>query len=89
MASEAASRLKKDLMEMPDECFETLTFGELRSSQKFIGFPLPGDNCTHGGFGEAHYIFTKIDCGTTRGNAIDNKGVWKNFPNSMPIILVE
>lgn len=101
MKSIIDSRLKSDWMKMPDECFEPLTFGELKVGQKFIGLPLPGDNNGHGGFRSAHYIFTKIHevvteaapglpYGIPHGRAINDHGhIPSDFPNSMFVILVK
>ena len=103
MASENASRLKADWTEMPAECFETLTFGELKVGQKFIVLPLPGDNSGHGGFRGTHYIFTKTKQSIDRvksarrygvlldlpGTAVDSRGIASNFPDLMPVIFVE
>lgn len=101
MASKTASRLKADWMEMPGECFEPLTFGELKVGQKFIGLPYPGDNSGHGGFRSAYYIFTKthqkitktesgLPYGIPHGRARDDKrGILTDCPDCMLIILVE
>jgi hypothetical protein len=101
MASQAASRLKARLMDNPDECFEPLTFGELKVGQKFVSFPLPGDNHGHGGFRGAHFVFTKthddvaeaapgMPYGIPHGQAHkEGRGVLSDFPHSMLVILVE
>jgi hypothetical protein len=101
MASEAASRLKKNWMEMPDECFETLTFGELKVDQKFISLPEPGDNSGHGGLKGAHYIFIKtrqrvtetesgLPYSTSHGKAANiQRGISNDFPDSMFVILIK
>ena len=91
MASEIVSRLKTDLMRISDDS-ELLTFGELKVGQVFIGFPLPGDNSGHGGFRKAHYVFIKTHQSITEtghGRAVNRRGVPSDFPNSMPVILVE
>jgi len=36
-----------------------LTFNELKLSDKFIVFPIDGDNTGHGGFKGGHHIFYK------------------------------
>ncbi len=61
-ASMAAARLKREWMKMPAECFEPMTFGELKEGQKFIALPLPGDNHGHGGLRGQHRSFVKT-CG--------------------------
>lgn len=95
------SQLKSRWIEMPDECFEPLTFGELEIGQKFICLPLPGDNHGHGGFKGAHYIFTKthgvvgeaapgLPYGVPHGRAMnDHRKIPSDFPNSMFVIRVE
>ena len=60
MASRAARGLKSKWSKMSAECFETLTFGELRVGDKFIGLPWPGDNSGHGGFRGRSLLFVKI-----------------------------
>lgn len=77
--------LKGDWMKIPAKYFEPLTFGELKVGQKFIGLPIPGDNEGYGGLRDAHYIFTK----TNYEKAVNNKGISRDFPDSMPVILVE
>lgn len=101
MKSTAGSQLKSDRVEMPDECFEPLTFGELKVGQKFVGFPLPGDNSGHGGFRGAHYIYTKthevvteaapgLSYGIPNGRAVnDRRQIPSDFPHSIFVILVE
>lgn len=86
---------------MPEEFFKTLTFGELTVGQKFICLPSPGDNQGHGGLRAAHYLFIKTDMhvtdaapglryGIPTGRAINvTRGVPSDFPDSMPVILVE
>jgi hypothetical protein len=36
-----------------------LSFGDLKEGDKFIGFPLPGDNSGYGGYKGTHYIYVK------------------------------
>jgi len=101
MASEAASHLNADWMEMPADCFEPLAFGELKVGQKFIGLPLPGDNSGHGGFRGSAYIFVKTDESITKagpdlpygiphGRAVNiSRGISSDLPHSMYVIRVE
>ena len=37
-----------------------LLFGELRVGERFIGFPLSGDDSGHGGYRGTAYVFQKI-----------------------------
>lgn len=85
MKPTAGSQLKSAWTKMPADYFEPLTFKELKVGQKFIGFPVPGDNEGHGGFREVHYIFTK----RIRQMAIGYGGISRSFPDSMPVILVK
>lgn len=91
---------KSDWIKMPEEYFETLSFGELKVGQRFIFFPSPGDNHGHGGFKGAHYIFVKTDIdaqsspgvpfGIPTGRAINcNNGHPSYCPHTMSVILVE
>ena len=38
-----------------------LTFGELSIGEKFIDFPMDGDDSGHGGFRKGAYVFEKIE----------------------------
>ena len=93
--------IKTSWIDLPDDCFKTLTFGELKDNQKFIFLPQPGDNNGHGGLKGAHYMFTKthqnvletennLPYAIPHGRAIKNcDNTVSDFPNSMPVILVE
>lgn len=101
MKSTAGYWLKAKWVEMPSECFEPLTFGELKIGQEFICLPCPGDNSGHGGFRGAHYIFTKthevftkaapgLPYSIPNGRAMNNHSqIPSDFPLSMFVILVE
>lgn len=101
MKSTAGSRLRLSWMEMPGECFEPLTFGELKVGQKFICLPLPGDNLGHGGLRGAYYIFTKtyevitktmsgLPYGIPHGRAVSDHGqIPSDCPHQIFVILVE
>jgi hypothetical protein len=96
---------KQKWMEMPEECFEVLTFGELKVGQQFIALPMPGDNDGHGGFRGTHCLFTKTHERVggpghpvnvpyhkdfPHGRAINNKHqTSSDVPLSMPVILIE
>ena len=98
MASEEAIRLKAQWMEMPEEFFETMTFGELMPGQPFIGLPLPGDNDGHGGLRVGCRVFSKthqrveavagLSHDIPTGKAVNNLGITSYFPDSMPVILL-
>lgn len=95
--------LKKGWMELPEECFQTLKFGELKVGDKFISLPLPGDNHGHGGFRISHHVFIKnIECVTETISGLEYhpsiqhgratnmaNGNSSDFPHSMPVILLE
>lgn len=86
MATKTAQRLKEKFNEMSAEMYEFLTFGELARGDKFIIFPVPGDNHGHGGLRPTHWLFVK----TYKGNAISIKhGTSSDFPYEMPVIKVE
>ncbi len=66
-----------------------ITFGELKTGDRFISMPQPGDDRGHGGFKETYYIFQKID-NVGRENAVRKKdGALSHIPDSVPIIKVE
>ncbi|MDO8571987.1 MAG: hypothetical protein Q7R79_04880 [bacterium] len=95
MASELASRLKADWMELSDEYFEPLTFGELKIGEKFIIFPLPGDNIGHGGLRGGSWLFLKTAKETSRspgishGGAINmSRGMSCDLPHGMLVLRV-
>jgi len=56
---------------------DKLTFGELKVGDKFIAFPLPGDDSGHGGFKGTHHIFMKIcEVDDLRFNAVRLSDGW-------------
>lgn len=97
--SELACLLKAKLVETPEDCFETLTFGELAVGQKFIALPLPGDNGGHGGLRGVYFILTKTRHSVSSefgmpyvkpyGQAVNSRSIVSNCPHSMPVIRVE
>lgn len=71
-----------------------LSFDDLEEGDKFIGFPLPGDNSGHGGYKGEHYTYVKTvdsDPKTMAGsNAIKlSSGHTAKFPGSMHIIKIK
>ena len=71
-----------------------LTFRKLKIGDKFIAFPIPGDNHGHGGFLGRHKIFIKTR--KTKGapggynNAVMlSSGMLAGMPESMFVIQVE
>lgn len=99
MNKTAGSLLKEQWMEMSEQYFEPLTFGELKVGQKFICLPCPGDNQGHGGFKENHYIFTKthevvktlagVYAGSPMGRAMNNSKQISDLPHSLLVIRIE
>lgn len=100
MSLKANRSLKAEWMEIPEEFFEPLTFGELKVGQEFIDMPWPGDHEGHGGLQQAHYLFTKTKrrvratngfrFSIPHGQAVRNSTkMVSEFPCSMPVILVE
>jgi len=65
---------------------EKLTFGDLKEGDKFIGFPLEGDNDGHGGFKGTHWIFEKID--TCKGKSLKSETI-STYPDGMHVIKVD
>lgn len=74
---------------------EKLTFGSLKRGDKFISFPLDGDNSGHGGYLGSSYLFvvTREAGGlalNTAGAAINIRtGVESSCPNAMYVLKVE
>ncbi len=86
------SNLKQEWMEMHPSCFETISFKDIKESEKFIALPQPGDNSGHGGFKKASYIFQKLRMsqGSNRENAVRvSDGTLSDFPDSMMVLKVE
>ena len=86
MASEKAKNMKKELINTPEEEFETLTFDEMEIGQRFICLPSPGDNKGHGGFRKAHRLFKKISDDRAENT---KTGFDIMLPGSMNVILIE
>ena len=101
MPTRNSSRLKARWTKMPDKFFETLTFGEIKVGERFIVFPIPGDNSGHGGFLGAHHIFIKIQPSVTKTESGLPYGIphgramcisrltQDDLPHSMSVILLE
>jgi len=69
---------------------EKLTFAELNEDDKFISFPMPGDNSGHGGFLGSHWLFKKMKPYATGENAIrkyDNRPV--EFRDNSQVLKIE
>lgn len=67
-----------------------LTFGELELSDKFIVFPIAGDDSGHGGFKGGHYIFYKWKYDEDGQDIFCAKkfsdGVFSMLPDSIEVI---
>ena len=61
-----------------------LTYGELEIGDKYIGFPLEGDDHGHGGYKGIHYLFIRTKVGSVR--VVD--GMESNMPYDMEVIKV-
>jgi hypothetical protein len=84
--TKAILNLRAKWSEMEDKYVTPPTFGELRTGQKFIALPEPGDNKGHGGFKEAYHLFIK----TSDEQAVNNRtGVTSTIPSSMFVIIVK
>ena len=72
-----------------------LTFGELKVGDRFIGFPLDGDDSGHGGFRNGSYLFEKISDGdrVSKMELVDNArrlvdGVVVHDPRAMKVLKI-
>jgi hypothetical protein len=72
-----------------------LTFGELNVGDRFIGFPLPGDNEGHGGYLGGQFIWKKTESRSSgamvpvsSGAAVNGRGVVSHFPYTMDVVKV-
>lgn len=69
-----------------------MRFGELEVGDRFIGFPIPGDNHGHGGYLGGNRLFVKTQMKVERmhdsGAAKNGSGVESTFPQSMTVIKV-
>lgn len=54
----------------PSTISRPLTFGELRLNERFITFPIDGDDAGHGGYRKENYIFMKI---------LEQPTAWKGY----------
>ena len=83
--------MKSKFVGMPKSCYDVLTFGELSKLDKFIGLPVPGDNCGHGGLRGSSNVFKKIAPRATDRPALFPENAFRlrdgnlsNFPKDMP-----
>jgi len=70
-----------------------LTFGDLKEGQKFISFPVDGDNSGHGGYKGDHWICLKLRDVSVKEKGRDNAircmdGCCISCPDDMNIISV-
>lgn len=77
--------LKADWMDLPEECFETMTFGELKVGTQFIGMPWPGDNHGHGGFRIPYRVFVKTHDRVMKTDGPDGLPYRQDFPHGRAI----
>ena len=61
-----------------------LTYGELKKGDKFIAFPLPGDNAGHGGYLGGHHLFVKTGLDAVK----ISDGSVSDIPDEMDVIKV-
>ena len=66
-----------------------LTFGDLETGDKFISFPVDGDNSGHGGYLGTHYIFMKLLGSVDGDNSVKMNGTLSTMPDGMSVIKVE
>ena len=84
--------VKKRWTSTVSEMFDKLTFRELKEGNRFISFPLPGDNRGHGGFRGTNYIFQKLSM--SEGSHGENSvrlidGTLSRMPDGMLVLKVE
>lgn len=69
---------------------DKLKFKDLQIGDKFIGFPLPGDNEAHGGYKGGHVLYSRVKQNSDGCNArrsVDGK-ICSNFPLDMHVIKI-
>jgi hypothetical protein len=73
-------------------CAHKLTFGELAVGDRFVCWPIPGDNDGHGGFKGSNRLFTKsmyVNASMPHsGEALNGSGISSTFPHTMNVIKV-
>lgn len=76
---------------------DKLTFGDLKSGDKFIAFPLPGDDEGHGGYKGGHVLFYKWPTTTDDAKFPEHivfvaknfsNGTFSRIPDSMEVIKI-
>ena len=63
-----------------------LTFGDLQVGDRFISFPVDGDNSGHGGYLGSSRIFTKTRPWARKNAAREGDGVLSSVPDSMHVM---
>lgn len=80
------------LLRPPTNVGDKLTFGDLKHGDKFIFFPMDGDNAGHGGYKTTHVVWMKIadvkDGFGTLNNAVDDRGVISHMQDDTYVIRV-
>lgn len=67
---------------------DKLTFGDLAIGDRFIGFPLPGDDSGHGGYKGTHWIYQKISKRKGLQDLVKDNTVVSSFPDTMLVLKV-
>ena len=67
---------------------DKLTFGELKLGDKFIAFPLPGDDSGHGGYKGGHVLFYKWDNGKNICAKSFTHETLSDIPDTMHVIKI-
>lgn len=88
-----------DIEPWPKEASPRLTFGDLKRGDKFISFPVDGDNQGHGGYLGSEYLFVVTqEARAMRGGDPANKvglainisrGVESTCPHGMEVLKIE
>jgi hypothetical protein len=69
---------------------DKLRFGELAVGDRFISFPVPGDDAGHGGLRGTQFIFTKTQAKDREDNALKEcNGFMSRLPDGLTVIRVQ
>lgn len=83
-----------DVLVVQAEMSKKLTFDDLAIGDRFISWPVPGDNSGHGGYLGAQRLFVKTSAKVPEaevhasGAAVDGRGVELTIPFAMTVIKV-
>lgn len=69
--------------------YEKLTFKDLQVGDKFIDFPIHGDNDGHGGYKVAYVLLIKQDPSNEQNALRLSNGSFTNIPDTMEVIKIQ